>query len=270
VALTIGVLGAVCAAVDGRPVELPRPRERSVLAALALAHPRAVEVDALLEVLWGEGGGGTPQTVRSYVSRLRRVLGPQAIASRPDGYALALPAEAIDAERAQQLLAAAEDALAAGDHAAARASALALWRGRPFAELAAALGGAPHVRHAGQDMLPYADGAEEWLADALAFLDADPPVTAPARLLALAATDRPPRAPVVTAHDLPEDALTAARLRLRELGPGARAAVHVGVARAGPPPQGAAVDEALAGLAAAAPGEVARTPAFRAVDDPPG
>lgn len=137
-ALTISVLGAVGAAIDGRPLELPRARERAVLTALALAHPGPVQADVLVTALWGDGGGST-QTVRSYISRLRHVVGPEQITSTAGGYALAVPAEALDVHRAEVLVDDAATALRAGDLDTARQvaeQALALWRGEPYAELA--------------------------------------------------------------------------------------------------------------------------------------
>ncbi|HVL99961.1 MAG TPA: alpha/beta fold hydrolase [Egibacteraceae bacterium] len=137
-ALTVDVLGRVVATMDGTVIELPRARERAVLTALALAYPAAVPADWLVEVLWGEAGGGSVQTVRSYVSRLRHVLGPQHLVSGPDGYRLDVPAAALDVNRAQGLLAHAVAAGQVGDHETAQAAAqaaLSLWRGTPYAEL---------------------------------------------------------------------------------------------------------------------------------------
>lgn len=99
-ALTVDVLGRVVATVDGTAIELPRARERAVLTALALVHPAAVPANWFIEILWGEGGGGSVQTVRSYVSRLRHVLGTQHLLSGPDGYRLNVPAAALDVNRA--------------------------------------------------------------------------------------------------------------------------------------------------------------------------
>jgi DNA-binding SARP family transcriptional activator len=69
------------------------------------------------------------------VSRLRKALGPDTIASRKWGYVLrAAPAE-IDLRRFEGLVAEAEP-LAAQQRAAKLAEALALWRGSPLADLA--------------------------------------------------------------------------------------------------------------------------------------
>lgn len=137
-ALTVDVLGRVVATVDGTAIELPRARERAVLTALALVHPAAVPANWFIEILWGEGGGGSVQTVRSYVSRLRHVLGTQHLLSGPDGYRLNVPAAALDVNRAQGLLADAVAAGQAGDQETAQTAAqaaLGLWRGTPYAEL---------------------------------------------------------------------------------------------------------------------------------------
>lgn len=189
-ALTIGVLGAVGAALDGHPLELPRARERVVLTALALAHPRPVRVDVLVAALWGDGRRGSPQTVRSYISRLRHLVGPERITSSAGGYALAVPAEALDVHRAELLLDDAATALRAGDHDVARhvaEQALALWRGDPYAELDTPAADAARTRLAQRHRHGVALLAEAYLGLGLPARAAD--VLAPA--CAAASLDEP-------------------------------------------------------------------------------
>jgi hypothetical protein len=75
-------------------------------------------------------------TVQSHVSHLRRVLGRAAIVARPPGYALDLGGEGTDVEAAERLI---RHATASADHghrARQLGAALALWRGRPLADVA--------------------------------------------------------------------------------------------------------------------------------------
>jgi predicted ATPase/DNA-binding SARP family transcriptional activator len=136
----IRLLGVVNVWVDGHEIALGGPRQRALLAMLALSPGRAVPSDELVEQLWaGEPTDGADTTLRSYVSRLRRALQPAAsIARTQGGYALEVPASAVDALEFERLVREAGDALARGAAARARerlAGALKLWRGRPFGDV---------------------------------------------------------------------------------------------------------------------------------------
>src|SRR5688572_23928571 len=50
----VAVLGPVAAERDGAPVALGAPKQRSLLAALALHAGRPVPADALVDLLWGD------------------------------------------------------------------------------------------------------------------------------------------------------------------------------------------------------------------------
>ena len=141
VALDFRVLGPMEVAHNGNLLSLGGRRQRALLALLLLEPGRPVSADVLIEELWrGEAPSGATTTLRSYVSRLRTVLGVAApIAGGSSGYALEVLPQRIDAARFEQLVRQGQDARARG---AARAAAdglheaLALWRGRPFAGLA--------------------------------------------------------------------------------------------------------------------------------------
>ena len=115
------------------------PRERLVLAALTAAGDEALAADQLAEVVWGN----TPpaswhKNLQTCVVRLRKALGPDAIATTGHGYRLSLPAEAVDARQFETMANRGYELLQLGesDRAAyALSQALALWRGRPYAEL---------------------------------------------------------------------------------------------------------------------------------------
>lgn len=125
---------------DGTPLPLGGPRQRALLAALALAPGRTVATTRLIDDLWGEEvPASAAKMVQIHVSRLRKALPPGIIATRGPGYALEVPPEATDLGRAEALVARGRSALAAGEHAAAADAlnaALALWRGPALAEFA--------------------------------------------------------------------------------------------------------------------------------------
>jgi predicted ATPase/DNA-binding SARP family transcriptional activator len=137
----VGLLGPVEAAVGGRPVDLGGPRQRTLLALLALDPGAAVSTDRLADELWhGAPPAGAETTLRSYVSRLRRALGADAVSARAGGYRLEVAAEGVDAVRFERLLAQGREALAGGAAGLAAEhlhAALALWRGPALAGVAA-------------------------------------------------------------------------------------------------------------------------------------
>jgi predicted ATPase/DNA-binding SARP family transcriptional activator len=139
--LEFRLLGPVEAVQDGKPVPLGGPRQRMLLALLLLEPGRPVPADRLAEELWqGRPPPGAETTLRSYVSRLRKVLGGNAAITRGDSsYILDVPPDQIDRQRFEQLTGEGREALARGAvrRAAERLrAALELWNGRPFGELA--------------------------------------------------------------------------------------------------------------------------------------
>lgn len=133
----IGVLGALEVRRAGTPAELPGARPRAALAALAVHAPHPVSVDALVAAVWGDDAvPARPRgAVHTVVSRLRAVLGGEAVRAGPAGYCLALPVEAVDADRFEALR---RRAAGLPPHQAAGTldEALALWRGPAYAEFA--------------------------------------------------------------------------------------------------------------------------------------
>jgi DNA-binding SARP family transcriptional activator/outer membrane protein assembly factor BamB len=125
---------------SGREVGLPTGRERALLAALVLRRGEVVSVDSLVEALWGDTAPSTAvKAVQGYVSHLRRVLGSDgALITQAPGYALRVPAEAVDAHRFETLAAEAWRTLQDDAEAAlgAFARALAFWRGPALVEFA--------------------------------------------------------------------------------------------------------------------------------------
>jgi predicted ATPase/DNA-binding SARP family transcriptional activator len=136
------VLGPVSAVREGEVLPLGGPRQRALLALLLLQPGRVISTDRLIDEIWaGEPPRGAERTLRSYVSRLRAALGDTPrITGTAAGYALAVVPDQIDAGRFERLVLEAEAALGRRKHGRARelvSEALALWRGQPYAELAA-------------------------------------------------------------------------------------------------------------------------------------
>lgn len=125
----IRLFGAVGAATDdGRPVDVGPAKCQTVLAALALSVGSAVPVSRLVELVWGEEPPRTARkTLQSYVTRLRKGLGSDAVVRTGAAYRLDVPAHAVDVARFQRHL-------DAGDVDAA----LAEWAGTPLTGLDAA------------------------------------------------------------------------------------------------------------------------------------
>ncbi|MBT2405760.1 tetratricopeptide repeat protein [Streptomyces sp. ISL-87] len=114
------------------------PQQRALLAVLLLRDGRTATAPELIDAIWGED---PPQqalaTIRTYASRLRKVLEPGLLVTESGGYAIRLRhMEALDLGVARALAADAEQARAAGDRALARtllARSLDLWEGEPLA-----------------------------------------------------------------------------------------------------------------------------------------
>ncbi|GHH47309.1 AfsR/SARP family transcriptional regulator [Lentzea cavernae] len=111
---SFGLLGPLEVVLDGRHVHVPPGKRRVVLAALLLRPGQVVPVDELVEL-----AGGTRNALQTAVGRLREVL-PSLVLTRPGGYVLDVRPDEVDVHRFDLL---------------GPREALALWRGRPFADI---------------------------------------------------------------------------------------------------------------------------------------
>jgi DNA-binding SARP family transcriptional activator len=116
-------------------------RDRVVLAVLVSRPGLQVAPDVLADATWGESPpASATKNLQGCVVRLRRLLGPEAIATSAFGYSFTLAPDDVDAWRFQRLVERARELLALGDPDRASyqlGQALALWRGEPFIDLEA-------------------------------------------------------------------------------------------------------------------------------------
>src|SRR5437764_1699511 len=131
--MELRILGPVEAVVGDRPVALRRPKQRALLAFLALHVGEVVSTDRLIDALWGERPPkAAKESLQNTVSQLRRLLGGDVISKQPSGYRLDLAPEQTDLGQFAQLVV---DARAARDNVERvekLRAALALWRGPPL------------------------------------------------------------------------------------------------------------------------------------------
>jgi predicted ATPase/DNA-binding SARP family transcriptional activator len=134
------LLGPVQLIRAGHEVALGGPKQRAVLALLLVEAGRTVSAGRLAEDVWlGNPPPGAAKTLRSYVSRLRALLAPDAaLVTRGGGYAVTVQSDQVDAGRFERLAAAGHGALDRGDVATAATrfrEALSLWHGRALADV---------------------------------------------------------------------------------------------------------------------------------------
>jgi DNA-binding SARP family transcriptional activator len=122
-------------AADGEPLVLGGQKQRGVLALLLLRANQVVSTESLIAALWGESPPRTTATsLQNVIVSLRKLLGPDALETRPPGYRLVADADAIDLARFERLVASARG-LEPADQAERLGEALALWRGEPLGDL---------------------------------------------------------------------------------------------------------------------------------------
>lgn len=155
--MEVSVLGPIEVSLAGTPVDLGTPKQRALVAALALSRGWPVSVDAIVDLLWEDSAPpGVTATLQAYVSQLRRVIEPDRERRAPatvlvtvaPGYALRVPDESVDVHRFEQAVTDTHrrlqpvgwgrSPLDRGELTAELAAldeALGLWRGTPYAEL---------------------------------------------------------------------------------------------------------------------------------------
>jgi len=125
---------------DGGSLVLGAAKERSLVAALALAGGASVTSDSLIWALWGEDPpAAARKTLQTYVWNLRQALGADRVGTDPVGYRLAIAPDDVDVHQFRHLVRAGDAALRSGDAERARtllAEATSMRRGAPFGGVA--------------------------------------------------------------------------------------------------------------------------------------
>ncbi|EST39464.1 hypothetical protein N566_01835, partial [Streptomycetaceae bacterium MP113-05] len=141
--LRFAVLGPVLAWRGEAQLATGSPQQKALLAALLLHSGRTATAERLIDGLWGEEPPDQAKAaVRTYASRLRKALGPEAehLVSESGGYALRVreAGAQLDLDVAAEYAERAERAEAAGDPDAARRlydAALEQWTGESLAHV---------------------------------------------------------------------------------------------------------------------------------------
>ena len=142
----VGVLGPLLVRSGGEPAPVPAPKQRVILATLALRAGQVASYDELAEIVWdGAPPAGARVAIRNYVKRLRQILGPVAgrrIVTQDPGYALEAEPDEVDALRFTALCSKGGEAIRQ-DTPSGRGpgaweilgEAIGLWRGNPLVDV---------------------------------------------------------------------------------------------------------------------------------------
>lgn len=137
--LDVSILGTLRMEVAGRRVDPGGPRQRAVVAALAIRPNTVVAAATIVDDVWG---GDAPDralhSLQQHLSEFRKVLAaPEVLVTREPGYLLVV--SRLDADRFEELARAGADAASEGRHADALAhwdEAIGCWSGPVLADVA--------------------------------------------------------------------------------------------------------------------------------------
>jgi DNA-binding SARP family transcriptional activator len=142
--MEIRILGPLEAKRNGTSIAPTARKPRQVFSLLAVCAGQLVTVPALVEELWGmDPPRSAIQLVQTYILRLRQLIeetlpsgsagaAKDILITRPGGYTLDISPEAVDVYEYQELSAAGDRAVEAGDYRSASGllgKALTVWRG---------------------------------------------------------------------------------------------------------------------------------------------
>ncbi len=138
------ILGPLTVVRDGTELSVTSAKIRTVLALLLINARQVVPPSALIDELWPEQPPpSATNTLQTYISQLRRLIGastgsPAPLLTRPGGYLLEVPPDAIDSFHFEESLSSGRQAIENGDHGRAAArlrDGLGLWRGTALADV---------------------------------------------------------------------------------------------------------------------------------------
>ena len=177
--LSIMLLGPIQAHRGGTALYLGTPRQREVLAVLALRSGMVLSVAQIVDAIWsGRRPDSVENMVHTYIGRLRRVLEPpgrrpalaRVLRSTRPGYTLDIPSTSVDIMRFERDIRAARAARADGDLPRALfgfRQALGHWSGRALQEATGPLAEAERIRltELRQDVVEETTGVRLLLGD---------------------------------------------------------------------------------------------------------
>jgi DNA-binding SARP family transcriptional activator len=138
--MRFGILGPLEASDDGGQVSLGGGKPRALLAVLLLHPNEVVSADQLIDELWGDDSPERADAaLRVNVSRLRKALPRDVLATRSPGYVIRIEPDQLDLDRFERLVDEGRSLLASGlsaDAAERLRDALSLWRGPALADFA--------------------------------------------------------------------------------------------------------------------------------------
>jgi YVTN family beta-propeller protein len=138
--MQFAMLGPLQVSLNGSPVGLGGPKQRALLAFLLLHANTVVTRDRLIDGLWGDcPPPSTAETLDSYLSRLRKLVGHDRLSRQAGGYVLHVEPGELDTAQFERMVMSARRGAGnrdAADVARELAAALALWRGPALADLA--------------------------------------------------------------------------------------------------------------------------------------
>jgi DNA-binding SARP family transcriptional activator/tetratricopeptide (TPR) repeat protein len=139
------LLGPLEVSIGGRQLDVGPPQLRLVLAVLAAEAGSPVAMESLIDRVWDERPEQPRRALQVYISRVRQRLAgaelsgqppPGVVVRRSGGYLLDVDSDRVDVHRFQRLLRVARERESShAERAAVLGEALALWRGRPLADL---------------------------------------------------------------------------------------------------------------------------------------
>lgn len=160
------LLGPLVVEDGATTAEVRGTRQQGLLTLLALHVGTVIPNERIVDELWGEDAPANPaNALQAVVSRVRRVVGADALRAQGGGYVLDIPPEDVDAARFERLVSKARTELDSGRHAEAASmleEALTLWRGPVLEEL----GDLPFARAAAGRLRELRTAATDAWADA--------------------------------------------------------------------------------------------------------
>lgn len=140
--IRFGIFGPTEVFLDDVEIPVPAAQQRTILAALLLYNNRVVSIDRIAWFLWGEDlPPSAVPTIRTYVMRLRRTVGPQVaerITTKAPGYMMNVGPCESDLAKFFDLHGRAGGLATNGrlaEASSALAAALALWRDAPLLDV---------------------------------------------------------------------------------------------------------------------------------------